>query len=271
MGRLAGIILAGVVSLLGTGAVEAETSARVLAKEAFYEIEADPFSQDAMQGAVSKIQRAKESDSEEPWVHIAASRILLEVGYRSGSRFSRKSFDPVALRKAERFAKTAVASGADLGMSYVQKARLQMINGDLRGAWNTLNRAYQLDPDSFYPWYLRSQIALEMNDAERAEKNIDEAETLSNKRYQRRWILAIRKDIARLGGDDKAVEQYYRAIIQHEPDSPHAYGNYGAFLLGQDRYREAITQLEKAISISPYPTAVKQLKEARQKLAAEGR
>lgn len=55
-------------------------------------------------------------------------------------------------------------------------ARVQIIEGEYREAWETLNTAHAKDPDNFYPWYFRSVISEQMRDRERAEHAIDEAE-----------------------------------------------------------------------------------------------
>jgi tetratricopeptide (TPR) repeat protein len=44
-------------------------------------------------------------------------------------------------------------------------------------------------------------------------------------------------------------------MIAENPSSPHAHGNYAAFLVGQDRNAEAAEYYEKAVELGPYPLA----------------
>ncbi len=61
-------------------------------------------------------------------------------------------------------------------------------------------------------------------------------------------------------------DRLYREMIDLDPDYAYAWGNYGSFLLGQKRYREAVQNLERAVELKPYGLAVSQLAEARRKL-----
>ncbi len=147
-----------------------------LAKDAFYAIEESPFSVQTRQRAYRDIQRAYQQDPDDPWVAIAASRLQMEMAYRSGKRHFSDSYHQEMLEDAKRYAERAVQSGPEESVAYSQLARIQIITGDPRTAWQTLNDAHRLDPDSFYPWYLRSVIAVQMQDPDRAHAAFEEAE-----------------------------------------------------------------------------------------------
>ena len=231
-----------------------------LARDAFYAIEAEPFSADVI-NAAKDIETAMRKAEDEPWVLIARSRALLEAGYRKGDRSRLSSYGAQEVELAVKLARRAVEKAPQESMAHVQVARLQIITDDLRGAWETLNSAYRLDPKNFYPWYYRGVIALRMNDAKRAGDAFDAAEKLAAMPYQKEWAVGRRLDIARLNKDPAAEESLHRQIIASRPQSAHAVGNYAAFLKRHKRYDEAIEQYRKALAIASYPLAEEQLRQ----------
>lgn len=259
-----GVTVALLVLLLGSAcSSKASDEARLLAEDAFYALEGDPFSHETREAALTDIVRASRLDPDEPWVAIARSRAALEWGYRGGSRFRADNFNSEALETAMQFAREGVRLGPEKSMAYSQLARVQIVRGEYREAWKTLNSAHANDPESFYPWYFRSVISVQMRDRGRAEQAADEAEKRADNHDQQRFVLGQRKSIALAMGSEAEKEASYRAIIEHVPDSPYAYGNYGAFLLRRGRYQEAEAMLEKAVSNGAYPAAVEDLEEAR--------
>lgn len=237
-----------------------------LAKEAFYEIEADPFNSYVVEKAAEKIANAYKEQPHNPWVLVAVSRLVLEMGYRRGDRSKLKTYSPGTVDKAGEYAEEALNYGTDVGMAHVQYSKIQMINGDLKGAWLTLNRAYSIDPKDFYPWYYRAVISIRMKDFEKAESYLLEAENRAERFYQKTWVAERRINVAKLIGDEDGIELAYKKAIDVDPTSPHKYGNFANYLKIKKRYKEAITYYEKAISISSYPAAEEGLVEARRLL-----
>ena len=252
---LAAIVLATLATPAFAGPAESK-----LAREAFYAIEAEPFS-DAVIKAAKDIETAMRTAEDDPWVLIARSRALLEAGYQKGDRSRLASYKAREVELAADRARRAVEKAPQEAMAHVQVARLQIITDDLRGAWETLNTAYRLDPKNFYPWYYRGVIALKMKDVKRAGDAFDAAEKLAAMPYQKEWAVGRRMDIARLNNDPAAEESLHKQLIASRPHSPHAVGNYAAFLKRQKRYDEAIEQYRKALAISPYPLAEEQLRQ----------
>lgn len=234
-----------------------------LAEDAFYALEHDPFSRETREAAVESIGRAHALNPEDPWVAVARSRVALEFGYRGGSRFRTDNFHPEALEAALQFAREGVRLGPEQSVAHSQLARVQIVQGEYRAAWDTLNTAHAKDPDNFYPWYFRSVIAVQMRDRNRAERAIDEAEKRVVNPDHQHFVLGQRKQIALAMGSEAEKEAAYLAMIEHVPESAYAYGNYGAFLLRRERYAEAEEMLEKAVSIGAYPAALEDLEEAR--------
>ncbi len=134
----------------------------------------------------------------------------------------------------------------------------------------TLNRAYEIDPDDFYPWYYRAVISVRMKDFEKADSYLNEAELRADQFYQSSWVTGRRINVAKLIGDEASIDRAYRKSIEVDPTSPHRYGNYAHYLQKKKRYKEAIAYYEKAISITPYPAALKGLEETKSLLNIVG-
>jgi len=240
----------------------------VTAKQAFYEIEADPFNNTNMDNSAKKIASALGNDPENPWVLIAVSRLILEAGYIKGDRSRMSTYSPGTVEESGRYAREALKHGNGNGMAHVQFSKIQMINGDLKGAWLTLNRAHGINPDDFYPWYYRAVISVRMKDFKKADSYLNEAEERAAQHYQESWVAARRISVAKLIGDEVGIDSAYKKSIEVDPLSPHKYGNYANYLKRKKRYKEAIDYYQKAISISPYPIALKGIEEARQLLSS---
>lgn len=239
--------------------------ARALAERAFYAMLEDPFNTQNVQQAFRDIARAKAVNADEPWVAIAMSRAMLGMGYRNGDRYRKRSYTPEAVDKALEYAERGATLAPADSEAQSQLARVQIIQGDLKAAWFTLNRAHEADAGNFSPWYLRGVIFVQMKDTAKASLALDEAERLATRPYQVRVVLQERMGVAKLNRDLDAEEQLHLAIIALNTKNPHSHGNYGAFLLTHKRYDEAIGQYETALSIARYPLAEKQLEKARRR------
>lgn len=237
-------------------------------REALRVLEAHPFAGDKVRPAVRSLQAAARSDPEDPWALLGLARANLVLGYRSGSWFSADSFDEARVDKAQRLVDRALAQDDELSRAYAMQARLQMIAGDYKKAWRTLSRAHELAPDAFYPWYIHGVLHRYYERYDKGRELLQRAQANADHDYQVRWVLRARIDYAEDLGDTGLEERLRREVISRFDDRAHAYGNYGAFLLEQDRYQEAIEQFEKALSIQRYPLAKRQLEKAR-RLAEE--
>lgn len=105
-------------------------------------------------------------------------------------------------------------------------------------------------------------MARKRNNLPRMQVALAQAEKYAETPYQQKGLEEERKYLARKQGDIKAEEYTYKKLIELDPNSAHAHGNYGGFLLRNKRYEEAITVLNKAISIQPYPMALELLDKA---------
>lgn len=231
------------------------------ARRAFFAVESDPFEQDAVQAAMRELEAAHKGDPTNPWVLIALSRLFLEKGYIQGDRSQRRAYRARDLKAAEVHARQALELAPEDPMAHVQVARLQVIAGDHGAAWETLDRARELDPNDFYPWYYRGVISLKAKDAKRATGNLDTALARAVMPFQKEWVVDRRIDVARLNRDVAQEERLHKELIAMAPASSHHYGNYALFLRNLKRYDEAIEQYRKAIAIRPYRLAREQLEQ----------
>jgi tetratricopeptide (TPR) repeat protein len=138
---------------------------------------------------------------------------------------------------------------------------MQIITKNERGAWDSLNKAYSLDPQAFYPWYYRAVVSLKMRDYKRGADALKEAERRATMAYQKEWVVGRMINVAELTKNVPEQETYYKKMIELSPTEATSYGNYALFLKTHKRYDEAITFYKKAISIRPYGLAVEQLKQ----------
>ncbi|HAC26271.1 MULTISPECIES: tetratricopeptide repeat protein [Marinobacter] len=237
-----------------------------MARQAYFLIERDPLDLDQRDEASYLIQRANVLDGDEPWVAVAQSRLTLVSGYKVGQRHDRRAYEESAVSTARQQAERAVRNGPNLAMAHVQLAMVLIIQGELRTAWDHLNTADSLNEQSFYPWYLRTVIAIHHKDEKFAAEGFKEIESRASQKYQKRLLLHERMRLAKATKNLEERDRLHRKMIELDPDYAYAWGNYGSFLLGQKRYREAVHNLERAVELKPYGLAVSQLAEARRKL-----
>src|SRR5690606_33328023 len=98
-----------------------------------------------------------------------------------------------------------------------------------------------------------------------AAEGFKEIESRASQKYQKRLLLQERMRLAKATKNLEERDRLYQEMIDLDPDYAYAWGNYGSFLLGQKRYREAVHNLKRAVELKPYGLAVSQLAEARRK------
>lgn len=241
------------------------SNSRLLAMEAYHKMEESPFDAEVYQRSLELISQAHADNADEPWVYIAASLASMQAGYKVGSWYRGKSFGKDAIDKAYQFAVKAKEIGVNESQAYAHMARMEIIKAEYRKAWELLNQAYRVDNENFYAWFYKAIIHVKKKGYDEAWTYLDEAEKRISHRYQMKLVTRERQGVARKKGDVLLEERMYKKNIEDFPENAYMYGNYGSFLLRNGRPEESIIYYEKAIAITPYPLALKKLKEAKTK------
>jgi tetratricopeptide (TPR) repeat protein len=222
-----------------------------------------------LEHAAADVSRARQINANDRWVAVASAELVLALGYRSGDAFRGTSYAPEAITHAERLLQPALQADPPIARAYLTQARLQILRGQRRQAWETLNIAYTLQPEHHRPWLLRGVIALQMKDPQRAKTQLDEAERWADSNAAKISVLRQRVRLERSHGTPESELAHLRRIIDIDPSAAHAHGNLGAALLRMKRYEEAVHALERALAIERYPLAEQQLARARRGLASK--
>jgi tetratricopeptide (TPR) repeat protein len=256
--RLALLGVIGLQTMLAGAAIP-----RSPAEEAYYQIEGNVFDRLAINNALAKLEQARRVNPRDPWVYMTASLAVLVSGYTIGDWYSPQTFIEGTIDKALDLAVKAVDADPQESQCHAHLARLRILQGDYKAAWEVLAEAYKRNPNSFYLWYFRGIIAEKMRDAVKGKLYFDEAEQRVAYKYQASLLNIHRQKLAKISGDLAEQERLLKDNIAHSPDKPHFYGNYAHFLMSQERYDEAIQYWQKAIELGPYLHALEQLEQTK--------
>jgi len=244
-------------------AAKQDQLATSLAEQAYYRMMESPFSVTALSQAGRELQRAAAIDDQNSWVELARSELALKQGYLSGGGFRAKSYQQQALSTALQHARAAVAIAPTESQALSQLAKILIVSGEINQSLPYIVQALQANQATFSPWYLQTVLAVKRKATDRFPALYVEAEKYAIRPYQKSALLWEKISFSRIIKDVAAEETSYQQLISINPDSAHAHGNYGAFLLRQQRVAEAIKVLEHAVSLEAYPLAVNLLREAR--------
>jgi len=244
----------------------AET-ARELAKSAYFQIEANVFDPSELSSAIQKLNTAQNQNPKEPFVYLTASLAVLVKGYKIGDWYETRNFAEGSVEQSVKLAEQAIGLNRNLGHSYAHLARLRILTKDFKDAERLINKAKELDKDSFYPWYFEGILYEKQGNVQAATRAFATAESKMTMKHQPTMLNNHRQSLAKLTNDTALQEKLLKENIAHAPNNAHLYGNYGQFLMCQGRFREAVVQWEKALSIATYPRAVEQLEKAKRFVA----
>jgi len=233
--------------------------ARVLAGKAYKHASENPFSSQARQEALDLLNQAKEIDPNDAEVLLVEAIMILQDGYRIGVWYKASSFTYGFVESAMQKASAAIDSDPDYSKSYSILAWFYIIKSDYEKAEELLEKSYILDNQNFFYWFHRGTLRIEQQQYNEANEYFDIADKFATTDFLSNLVRSRKKDIAKLTGNKEETEHYYLDQIKRYPESPHAYGNYASFLLCNGRSVEAIDYYTKAISITPYPAAIKGL------------
>lgn len=240
---------------------------RELAREAYYQIEANVFDRAQLQDAYTKINLAADQNRNEAFIYVAVSLGTLVAGYTIGDWYDLTTFPGDVVQQALAHARQAVALDPNLGPAHAQLARLLIVKKEFHEAAQHIAKAKELDPNNFYPWYFEGIWHEKQGQVADASEAFDRAQQYATLAHHPMLVLKHREYVAKLGGNFALQEKLLKDSIGLNPTSAYPYGSYAAFLMCQGRYREAVVQWEKAIRITPYGRAVSQLERAKQYLA----
>ncbi len=240
------------------------------AERAYYELDGDLLSRATLAKALATVERARQANPRDPWAYATQSYAVLAGGYQIGDRYSLKSYDPAAVDRALGLAKRAVELDPSTSLFHAHLARIQLIKGDYETAFEELTTAHDLDPDSFYPWYLLGIIAEKRRNRAEAELYFLEADLRKSQPSHAGSLNTRRQNLARMAGDLAAEERLLKEGIELDPKSPYGYGNYATFLMRQKRYDEAVKNWETAVRLGPYRHALDQLEKTKQLKRSQG-
>lgn len=245
-------------------------SARDLASSAYYQIDANRFDQAQLTEAFARLSQAAKLNPNEPFVYLAASLANLVIGFRMGDWYELRAFEVGTIEKAMPLAEKGVELGPTISQGYAQLARLHILRKDFSGAERNISKAKELDPNSFYPWYLEGIYFEKLRDVAASRKAFNEAETRATRPDQRNSVNRHRSRVAEIARDPALQEQLLLRNIASNPKDGYLYSEYAGFLMCKGRYEEAIAQWEKTLEVMPtWAYAQDRLTKARRLAAIE--
>ena len=109
----------------------------------------------------------------------------------------------------------------------------------------------QTDPVEARDAYIQLGLGyLQSGETERAKAPLREALKLDSRSEAAHVALAL---VFQQEGEVRSAEQHFRSALSNAPDSPRILNNYGAFLMEQQRYDEALEYFQKAANDTFYP------------------
>jgi tetratricopeptide (TPR) repeat protein len=236
--------------------------AKLLAKQAYHQIEGNVFNATELNQAVEKLTQAKEINDQEPWVWLGASLYLNVTGYKVGGWYDIRNFSRPHIERALEFAKTAVRLGPNEIHTHSHMARILILIDHSDQAEAEIDRAFKISKENFYPWYFHGILNKKKRRVAEAHSQFNEAEKWIQNPFHKRLLHTHREDLYELTGNLAKRESLLKKLIAAAPTEPQPHGNYACFLMENGRVDESVYQWEKAVELGPYPIATEQLKEA---------
>jgi tetratricopeptide (TPR) repeat protein len=179
--------------------------------------------------------------------HAQAARVVYRLGYQSGDRYH-----PFSLARARTLAERAIALDPRLPDAYVVAGYVALFDGRVDEVERLADKAEALDPAS-------DDVLILLARRDRMQRRYDAAvERLGvvlarvERPATRRQALS---DMAFARCDkveDDACEAAHRALVEFDPRSAWARGNFASVLVGRKKYDEAIEMAESALELMNY-------------------
>lgn len=242
----------------------AQKRARALAMAGYEIISGNPYDGAAQAQGVLKVDEAARLNPEEPYIYLAAGLLVLYQGFNSGDLFDAESYVGGTIPLARRIVTKALTLEPDLPRAHMLMWRIHMIDRDYGKALDSCKTVGRLEgPKSFRAPYCEGVVYGKIRMFDRARQSLARAEAQAKGDGDRVMVAARLQDVAYAEGNQAEVEHLYLRLIRLKPASAHAYGNYGTWLMQQERYDEAVTHLQKAVDLMPYGLALKYLEESK--------
>ena len=201
-----------------------------------------------------------------PWCYIGAAEVLQRLSFLVGGAFS-----PIGLRQGLRYIAQAQAVDPDNADALITRARLLASVSNprwLKLAEETLTRVQAIAPNHPRLPAAEAQLFERYGQREKAlaclEQSIARAQTSTDQVIAR---IQYANMLLNMDRNDDAIAAY-RTLLQTEQNDPWLWHNLSIALYDVQRYDEALTANERALSIMPFNAAFARGQMIRQKLTA---
>jgi len=210
------------------------------AREAYFEIEGNVFDSGKIRKALAKIAAVQKYDQKDPWVYLATSMFFIVKGFKGNDWYEVKDFSRVDLQKAMDMAQFAVKLGKKESQAHAHLGRMYILAKNFPKAVKSLDQARRLDPNSFYPWYLKGILFEKQKKWNEAEYHFSEAEKRAQYKYHYILLNTHRGRVPLHQGGIRKKERALKLNLKDNPGNIWMYDNYAEFLDGQVRFDEAL-------------------------------
>jgi tetratricopeptide (TPR) repeat protein len=245
-------------------------NARELAREAYEQMVLHVFEPDELEKAVTKLEQARKINPHESFVFVTDSYWTMVQGYKIGDWYEVETFENGTLERSLSLAEEAIKLDPNLPNAHGQMARVLITRKQFDKAQSSIDEMKRIDPENFYYWYYQGILYEKEKNFDVSNHFLDEADKRVPSPFYHSMVTTHRQRIAKMQNDVGKEEDLLKENIKNNPDVPHVYGNYAAFLKCHQRYDEAIVQWENALERGRYGEAVEGLEETKRLKALYG-
>ncbi|MBK6692638.1 MAG: protein kinase [Myxococcales bacterium] len=179
--------------------------------------------------------------------HAGLARIALKRAYVGGSEYR-----PEGLTAAHAMADRALALDARCAEAFVVRAWLHRNGGDLSRAKAAAAEAEKLAPTAPSYLLLKADLMSKGGDLDGAEALLGRLITTTKDRTVAARAYGTLDTIYRERDDAPALDQVYRRVVDLEPESAWAKGNYANFLVDNGNFDKALEYGQAALRQMDY-------------------
>ena len=243
-----------ILALAASAAAPADR-ARDLARDAWVTIRDHPFEMTVIEEAAKHLDEAMQLNKNEPYVWLGTAELIMNGGFGPGAAFSAEAYAPGTLEKALPVIQHAVKLDPKLADAHASLAYVLILLRKYPEARTEIDAARQLDPGGFRTNLYDAVWHWKQGNTASSREALKRATAVGTSPAEQRRILYLLESQAIERGDDVQEEKLLKLIVAVDPNDPWSHGNYGWFLIGKERYDEAVAEFQRAIAIAPYPLA----------------